>query len=189
MFISQGMGRYLFSYQELHWLINSRFCPDFCSGPDTTPILLAGSFSFHPDIYVLQEKRQDNYNIPVRHDMMRQTNDCSPVPVMHHKVKYFQPLGLRPSGWVDLHFVLHYPNRRTVIRLTHHIMANRDIINNQDYGCLGAYTCISFPQHCQKGNCYKGGPCSTIRAIINCRSQFLFESVLILVRLGISIIA
>ncbi len=26
------------------------------------------------------------------------------------------------------HFVLHYPNRRTVIRLTHHIMANRDII-------------------------------------------------------------
>ena len=42
--------------------------------------------------------------------MMRQTNDCSPVRVMQHKVMYFlylsprstQPLGLRPSGWVDL---------------------------------------------------------------------------------------
>ncbi len=26
--------------------------------------------------------------IPVRHDMMRQTNDCSPVRLMQHKVKY-----------------------------------------------------------------------------------------------------
>ncbi len=35
---------------------------------------------------------------------------------------------------VDLeihHFVLHHPNRRTVIRLAHHIMANRDIIKNK----------------------------------------------------------
>ena len=46
-----------------------------------------------------------NY-ISVRHDMMRQTNDCSPVRVTQHKVNYFsrstQLLGLRPSGWVDL---------------------------------------------------------------------------------------
>ncbi len=47
-------------------------------------------------------KAQPFYYIPVRHDMMRQTNDCSPIRVMQHKVKYFQPLGLRPSGWVDL---------------------------------------------------------------------------------------
>ena len=43
-----------------------------------------------------------------------------------------QPEGRRLKGWVDLevhHFVLHHPNRRTVIRLTHHIMANRDIIS------------------------------------------------------------
>ena len=53
--------------------------------------------------------------------------------------------GLKPEVWgrvgpdpraelqVDLeilHFVLHHPNRRTVIRLTHHIMANRDIIGH-----------------------------------------------------------
>ncbi len=45
------------------------------------------------------------YYIPVSHDMMRQTNDCSPVRVMQHKVMYFD-LELcprvRPSGWVDL---------------------------------------------------------------------------------------
>ncbi len=29
--------------------------------------------------------------------------------------------------------MLHYPNRRTVIRLTHHIMANRDIISNKSF--------------------------------------------------------
>ncbi len=29
------------------------------------------------------------YYIPVSHDMMRQTNDCSPVRVMKHKVMYF----------------------------------------------------------------------------------------------------
>ncbi len=29
------------------------------------------------------------YYIPVRHDMMRQTNDCSPIQVMQHKVMYF----------------------------------------------------------------------------------------------------
>ncbi len=42
--------------------------------------------------------------IPVRHDISRQTNDCSPVRVMQHKVMSTQPLGLRPSGWVDLGF-------------------------------------------------------------------------------------
>ncbi len=35
------------------------------------------------------QKYQALYYIPVRHDMMRQTNDCSPVRVMQHKVKYF----------------------------------------------------------------------------------------------------
>ncbi len=29
------------------------------------------------------------YYIPVSHDMMRQTNDCSPGRVMQHKVMYF----------------------------------------------------------------------------------------------------
>ncbi len=48
-----------------------------------------------------------SHYIPVRHDMMRQTNDCSSVRVMQHKVMYFlsrstKPLGLWPSGWVDL---------------------------------------------------------------------------------------
>ncbi len=67
------------------------------------------------------------YYIPVRHDMMRQTNDCSSVWAMQHKVMYFlnltqkilvkikvKPLVcvrvepdpwaelLRPSGWMDL---------------------------------------------------------------------------------------
>ncbi len=35
------------------------------------------------------KRRVDGYYIPVSHDMMRQTNDCSPVLVMQHKVKYF----------------------------------------------------------------------------------------------------
>ncbi len=35
--------------------------------------------------------------IPVRHDMMRQTNDCSPVWVMQHKVKYFLYLQVDPA--------------------------------------------------------------------------------------------
>ncbi len=37
-----------------------------------------------------------------------------------------RPAG-RPPGR-PIHIVLHHPNRRTVIRLAHHIMANRDII-------------------------------------------------------------
>ena len=50
-----------------------------------------------------------------------------------------QPEGRRPKGCslvgVDLeilHFVLHHLNRRTVIRLMHHIMANRDVMVHQD---------------------------------------------------------
>ena len=38
-------------------------------------------------VCVLQRLRR--YYIPVRHDMMRPTNDCSPVRVMQHEVKYF----------------------------------------------------------------------------------------------------
>ena len=34
------------------------------------------------------------------------------------------------------HFVLHHPERRTVIRLMHHIMANRDIILHNAWECL-----------------------------------------------------
>ena len=30
------------------------------------------------------------------------------------------------------HFVLHHPNRQTVIHLAHHIMANRDVIWHKD---------------------------------------------------------
>ncbi len=37
------------------------------------------------------------YYIPVCHDMMRQTNDCSPVRVMQHKVKYFLYLQVDPA--------------------------------------------------------------------------------------------
>ncbi len=36
--------------------------------------------------------------IPVHHDISRQTNDCSPVRVMQHKVMYFLYPG-RPSPW------------------------------------------------------------------------------------------
>ncbi len=47
-----------------------------------------------------------NY-IPVRHDMMRQTNDCLPVRVMQHKVKYFllKPsvcVRVVPDPWAEL---------------------------------------------------------------------------------------
>ncbi len=44
------------------------------------------------------------YYIPVRHDMMRQTNDCSPVRVMQHKVKFFRSA---PST---------FPNKRSTHR-------------------------------------------------------------------------
>ncbi len=38
-------------------------------------------------VYTQREKSQfGSLLIPVRHDMMRQTNDCSPVQVMQHKV-------------------------------------------------------------------------------------------------------
>ena len=38
-----------------------------------------------------------NY-IPVRHDMMRQANDCLPVRVMQHKVKVGPALGPAALG-------------------------------------------------------------------------------------------
>ncbi len=37
---------------------------------------------------------------------------------------------VQTQGLEILHFVLHHLYRRTVIRLTHHIMANRDVIIN-----------------------------------------------------------
>ena len=37
---------------------------------------------------------------------------------------------LRAAGLEIHHLVLPHPNRQTIIRLTHHIMANRDIIDN-----------------------------------------------------------
>ena len=41
-------------------------------------------------IYIESVKcAQPVHYIPVCHDIMRQTNDCSPVRVMQHKVKYF----------------------------------------------------------------------------------------------------
>ncbi len=62
-----------------------------------------------------------NY-IPVRYDMMRQTNDCSPVRVMQHKVKLqVDPalgpaaLGLGRSGALPAGLVQPCPKPRALI--------------------------------------------------------------------------
>ncbi len=63
------------------------------------------------------------YYIPVRHDMMCQTNDGSPVRVMQHKVKYFQvdpalgpaALGLGRPGALPAGLVQPCPKPRALI--------------------------------------------------------------------------
>ncbi len=53
--------------------------------------------------------RLATYYIPVRHDMMRQTNDCSPVRVIQHKVKYF-PLFFSVLETVDRRWSFFHPD-------------------------------------------------------------------------------
>ncbi len=60
------------------------------------------------------------YYIPVSHDMMHQTNDCSPVRVMQHKVMYFDPalgpvaLGLGRPGALPAGLVQPCPKPRAL---------------------------------------------------------------------------
>ena len=50
------------------------------------------------------------------------------VPNLRAELQVDPARGPAAQALEILHFVLHRPNRRTVIRLMHHIMANRDII-------------------------------------------------------------
>ena len=52
-----------------------------------------------------------NY-IPVRHDISRQTNDCSPVRVMQHKVMYFLYLIEKILGEINLPSQKSHPSER-----------------------------------------------------------------------------
>ena len=59
----------------------------------------------------MRKVKGQNY-IPVSHDMMRQTNDCSPVRVMQHKVMYFLYLSQKILVKINLPGQKSHPSER-----------------------------------------------------------------------------
>ncbi len=66
----------------------NNFRPYPCSIQQVTVIFGQIPGSYNNEEEVATQCLWGNY-IPVRHDMMPQTNDCSPVRVMQHKAMYF----------------------------------------------------------------------------------------------------